>query len=139
MTASAQIDDGRLITVPVIFHIIYTDTLPDNGISDAVRNSETGNNTTHLPKEKILAELKDLDQDFQQANSDIGEVIQEYKPVIGSPHIHFVLKDIVYVKTTFDQIQQGDNSSKLHELSPMQNPQTCLNVYISTLRVDGGG
>lgn len=138
-SAFGQTDDGRLVTIPVVFHIIYTDTLPDNGMSDAVRNSLTGNSTSRLPKEKILAELKDLDQDFQRTNPDIGEVISEFRNVIGNPRIHFVLKDIIYVSTTLSQIHQRNNAGKLHELSPMIHPDSCLNVYISTLRVNGGG
>src|SRR5215217_6141476 len=87
--AQALEDDGRLIIIPVVFHVIYTDTLPDNGMSDTVRNSEDGNSTSRLPGEKILAELKDLDQDFQRINPDINEVIPEYQKVIGNPKIHF--------------------------------------------------
>ncbi|MDJ1497613.1 M43 family zinc metalloprotease [Cytophagaceae bacterium DM2B3-1] len=137
--ASAQTDDGRLITIPVVFHVIYTDTLPDNGMSEEVKLSQNGNSTSRLPREKILAELRDLDQDFQQANLDIADVIPEFQPVIGNPRIHFVLRGIKYVPTTLSQIKQRNNAGKLHELSPIQLAESCLNVYVGTLRVNGGG
>ncbi|MEO6231655.1 MAG: M43 family zinc metalloprotease [Ferruginibacter sp.] len=135
----AQADDGRLVTIPVIFHIIYIDTLPDNGMSDEVRNGEKGNNTTKLPREKILAELTDLDKDFQRENDDIGEVINEYKSAIGNARIHFILNDILYIKTVRSTLQLYTNLDKLQELSPIQSRETCLNVYISTLRYHGRG
>lgn len=138
-TTFAQGDDDRLITIPVIFHVIYTDTLADNGMSDAVRNSQDGNSTTKLPKEKILSELKDLDQDFQRLNPDLSDVIPEFRSVIGNPKIHFVLKDIRYVSTTPEQISQPTNSGRFRELAPMENPESCLNVYVSRLKVGGRG
>lgn len=134
----AQKDDGRKIIIPVIFHIIYVDDIPDNGMSDSVRNSNTGNSTTHLPKEKIQAELDDLDKDFQQLNN-VNVVIPEYKPVVGNAKIHFILRTIIYVKADKASIKQPSNSDKLHEISPLQNQDSCLNVYISILRVDGSG
>jgi hypothetical protein len=133
----AQNDDGRQLTIPVVFHIIYTDTIPDNGINNDVR--ENGNSTTRLTREKLLAELKELDQDFQRMNPDIGMVIPEYQAVIGNPRIHFVLRDIRYVKTTLADIHQSTNSTRLHQLSPAQHPERVLNVYISTLRFHDGG
>jgi hypothetical protein len=135
----AQSDDQRKITIPVIFHVIYTDNNPDNGMSESVRNSDNGNSTSKLTREKILAELQDLDQDFQMTNPDLTEVIDEYKSAIGNPRIHFVLKNIIYTPTNLREIHQRNNSKKLHELSPPQNPEACLNVYISNLRVKGHG
>jgi hypothetical protein len=137
VAAFAQNDDNRKLTIPVIFHIVYTDTIPDNGISDEVRDK--GNSTTRLTREKLLAELKDLDQDFQGINPDIGDVIPEFQSVIGNPNIHFILQDVRYVKTTLADIRQSTNSTKLHELSPAEHPERFLNVYISTLRFHGGG
>ncbi len=138
-TSLAQSDDARLITIPVIFHVIYIDTLLDNGMSDSVRNSLSGNSTTRVPREKIIAELKDLDQDFQHLNLDLAEVIPEYREVVGDPKIHFVLRDIRYVQTTSAEIHQRNNSSKFRQLDPMVDPESCLNVYVSALRVKGGG
>lgn len=133
----AQNDDGRQLTIPVVFHIIYTDTVADNGISDHVR--DIGNSTTRLTREKLMAELKDLDQDFQRGNPDVGDVIPEYQSVIGNPGIHFIIQDVVYVKTTLADIHQRTNSTRLHQLSPSQHPERFLNIYISTLRFRGGG
>ncbi len=137
--ASAQTDDGRLITIPVIFHVIYVDTIPDNGISETVRKSKYGNSTTKLPREKILAELKELDNDFQNLNTGLNDVVNEYKPVIGNPRIHFKLKEIIYLKVEPKEIHKCTNTSKFRELSPPQNPENTLNVYVSKLRVKCGG
>ena len=134
----AQKDDGRTITIPVIFHILYIDDNADNGMSDGVKNSKTGNSTTHLPKEKIQAELDQLDKDFRQLN-DISKVISEYKSVVGNAKIHFTLRNIIYVKTNRISILRLSNSERLHKISPMQNNDSCLNVYISVLKVSGGG
>jgi len=119
--------------------VIYTDTLPDNGMGDAVRNSKYGNSTTRLPREKIIAELKDLDQDFQKTNPDQGNVMDEYKPVAGNAKIHFVLQEIIYVKSDPAAIRRWDNSTRLHQISPPKYKDSCLNVYISVLRVGGHG
>jgi hypothetical protein len=135
----AQADDGRLIVVPVVFHVIYIDNLPDNGMGEEVRNGQTGNSTTRLPKEKIQAELDELNRDFQGLNPHTADVIREYKNVVGNPKIRFVLKDIKYVESTPQALKGCNNSETFHSLSTMVETTTTLNVYIGTLRVSCGG
>jgi hypothetical protein len=134
-------DDGHVIKIPVIVHVLYTDTLPDNGMSDDVRNSDEGNSTSRLPREKIIAELNDLDRDFQLQNTDTSKVIPEFKKVIANPKIHFYLKEIKYVSVNLDDILAPweENLTLLHQLSPVVNSDENLNVYISTLKFDFGG
>ena len=137
--AYGQNDDDRLVTIPVIFHVIYCDSLPENGMGPEVRNSNTGNSTSRLPREKIMAELQDLDEDFQNLNQSISNVGNDFKSVIGNPRIHFVLSDIVYHFTNYSYIKVRNNAPLLHKLSTMRDEDRSLNVYISALRVKGGG
>jgi hypothetical protein len=135
----SQNDDGRKITIPIIFHVIYVDDNTDNGMGNDVKKGKTGNSTTNLPKEKIQAELNDLDANFQQLNSDASKVLPEYKPVVGNAKIHFTLRNIIYIKVDPASIYLRNNSDRLHEISPLQAQDSCLNVYISVLRVSGSG
>lgn len=133
------IDDGRIIKVPIVFHVIYVDSVQDNGMSYSVRTSNYGNNTSYVPAEKLIAELNELNEDFQGKTPRIHEVVEEYKSVIGNPNFKFELKEIHYKKAAASQIGQFNNARTLHELSPLISPESCLNIYISKLRVRGRG
>lgn len=123
-------DDGRRINIPVVFHVMYVDKSEEEGI---------GNPSEYLPKEKLIAELNDLDSDFQCLNKDINIVIPEFKGVVGNSKIHFYLADIVYVKIkSWGPFYERYNSERLHRYSPVQNPEKCLNVYIGRIKFDGG-
>ena len=129
-------DDGRLIKIPVIFHVLYGDKWQDNGINCDSRIK--GNSTMYLPKEKIEAELADLNADFQNLNTDLSEVISEYKSVIGNPKIQFYLFDIKYKEINKREIESySNNTDFLVSKSRIENPSKFLNVYISKVKVDG--
>ncbi|WP_454880921.1 M43 family zinc metalloprotease [Sphingobacterium detergens] len=132
-------EDGRIIKVSIVFHVIYVDSVQVNGMSYSVRTSNYGNNTSYIPAEKLIAELNELNEDFQGKTPGINEVAEEYKPVIGSPNFKFELKEVRYKKAIASQIGQFNNVGTLHELSPMISPESCLYIYISKLRVRGRG
>lgn len=120
LRVSAQ-DDGRIIKIPVIFHVLYTDT------------------TEYVTRDKILVEIADANQDFQMINPDISLASADFKPVIGDAKVQFYLKDIRYIKinnwgTIF---RVWDNTSFLHGLSTVIDPETCLNVYTCNIKYHG--
>lgn len=127
-------DDGRLIKIPVIFHIIYCDQEPDNGIdTTSIKN---GNSTTNVPQAKLDTELTDLNKDFQNLNGDLGQVNTEYQNVIGNPKIQFFLQEVKYVKVSKFRLKWRINNSRfLHKISPLVTPQECLNVYVSVIKL----
>ncbi len=126
----------KTINIPVVFHVLYADSLTDNGINADSRNN--GNNTMFLPRQKIEAELADLDRDFQNKNLDITDVISEYKNVIGNPGIHFYLSEIIYEKVDRKSIiAPRTNTDLLHKLSPPKDNRSFLNVYISDVKFRG--
>ena len=129
-------DAGKLIKIPVIFHVLYGDKLQDNGTGSDAR--EHGNSTMYVPKEKIEAELADLDADFQNLNTDLSEVDSEFKKVVGNPRIHFYLSDIKYVAVNKKEIKRPKtNTDLLHKLSPIVDSRRYLNVYISIIKYKG--
>lgn len=129
-------DDGRVVKIPVVFHVLYGDKMQDNGIN--IESRENGNNTMYLPKEKIEAELADLDADFQNLNTDLTTVRSEFKKVIGNPKVRFYLSDIKYVEVNKRDIRRpSTNTDLLHRLSPIVNSKKFLNVYISEIKFEG--
>lgn len=130
----AQPDDGRIVRIPVVFHILYADSSADNGIDSKSR--DRGNSSQYITSEKIRAELKDLNNDFMLLNADTAEVLQLYKSIMGNAKVDFYLADTM--------IQQGgekgmirmrtkNNKSKLYNTSPVINPLKYLNVYIGNV------
>ncbi|HYG11139.1 MAG TPA: M43 family zinc metalloprotease [Pyrinomonadaceae bacterium] len=129
-------DDGRLIKIPVVFHVLYGDKLPDNGRDEHAVYA--GNSTMYLPQEKIESERADLDADFQCLNADLSEVSDKFKNVIGNPRIHFYLSNLKYVEVNKKEIQRpSTNLDLLHELSPIVDSKRNLNVYISIIKYEG--
>lgn len=132
--ARAQ-DDGRLIRIPVIFHVVHD----KNASRENTVSEDNGNSSMYLPKEKIEAELADLNADFQNSKLNFEKIIPEYKNVVGNPNIQFYLfGDIKYIPVDKRQlIEPRNNIYLLHEMSSLENPKKFLNVYISLIKVDG--
>jgi hypothetical protein len=129
-------DDGRLIRIPVIVHLLYTDSLQDNGVT--LHSRLNGNSSRFIPDSKIIAEIEDLNRDFQRMNPDTTAVIREYQHVIGNPRVSFVLQEIRRVKVTQSDIEKPQsNSSLLHSLSPAIDTGIALNVYLSIIKYNG--
>lgn len=132
--------DDRIIRIPVIFHVVYSDSSLDNGINDNSRN--IGNSTQYLPTEKLTSELKDLHDDFMLLNNDTSEVLPYYKPIIGNPKIEFFLADtVLQIGGEKGIIRIHDSKNYLSEISTTSkiiNPQKYYNVYIGRIRGSSG-
>jgi hypothetical protein len=129
-------DDGRIVYIPVVFHVIYSDSSADNGAGPT--SVDKGNNTMFITEEKIKNELRDLDNAFQAKNSDLSNVIAEYEPSVGQANVHFSLQEIKYVRAGAMHIRLPfTNTDRLHNISPMVDPKRTLNVYISVIKFKG--
>jgi hypothetical protein len=138
LPAFTQADDGRTITIRVIFHVLYSRDKPDNGIDS--NSIEQGNSTENLPATKLLAELKNLHDDFLLLNSDTPAVLSIFKPFIANSRIEFVLADTVLQaggEKGIIRIQTVRNRNALYKRSAIIDPQKYLNVYIGRLNSDG--
>lgn len=133
----AQLSPGKVVRVSVIFHVLYSDTEPDNGINATSRDD--GNSTTNITSDKLRAELQDLHDDFLALNQDTAQVLPLYKLLIASPNIEFVLADSVFTsggEKGIIRIQTNNNNDEeMWEASPVIDPQKYLNVYIG--RING--
>lgn len=117
-----QIDDGRTIRIPVIFHIVYSE--------------ESENVST----DSILAELKNLHDDFLKLNKDTSEVNPYFKNEIGNPNVDFVLADSLFQSNGekgIIRIYSKHNKTGLYNISPIVSPQNYLNVYIGNIKFRG--
>ena len=63
----------NMITIPVVFHVVYTTS--EQNISDA----------------QIQSQVDVLNEDFNAANADIGNVPSAFQPFIGNANLHFEL------------------------------------------------
>ncbi len=118
----------KVIRVPVIFHIIYSDRQHSG--------AEGANKSENLSDDIILTELSDLSRDFMLANKDTSEVLEVFKSRIGNPNIEFYLADtllqpggtkgIIRVKTS-------RNKRKLYKRSPVIDNTKYLNVYVGNI------
>jgi hypothetical protein len=123
------LDDGRIIKIPVVFHVIYSDRSHE-GRNDKGNTSE--NISTHL----LLNELADLNRDFLLLNTDTSEVIPAFKKIIGNAKIEFYQADTILQTGGEKGIIRIDNSrnrSKLYNRSKIVNPRKYLNVYIGAI------
>jgi hypothetical protein len=128
------------IKIPVIVHILYSDNKTDNTINP--QTIDQGNISTNLLNEKIIAELKDLNDDFLSLNQDKSLTLADYKDRIGNPDIEFTLADtalqegqpngIIRIKTNRNHLRQ------MYKASPIINPSKYLNVYIGRLNASEG-
>src|SRR6185436_4320999 len=124
-----QVDLNKVIKIPVIFHIIYSDRTHD-------RRTDGGNTRENLDSTLILAELRDLQKDFMLLNTDTSQVIPEYKNIIGKANINFVLADTILQpngKRGIIRVHNNSNGRNLHEKSKIIDPKRYFNVYIGDI------
>lgn len=136
---SAQNDDNRIIKVPVVFHVLYSDSSSDNGINPNSINK--GNSSEYIPTQKLLAELKDLHDDFLLLNADTSMVSPTFKKMIGNSRIEFVLADTILQRNGEKGIirkKTDKNKCELYNQSKPINPLRYLNIYIGRLRTKCG-
>jgi hypothetical protein len=119
---SQEIVDNRTIKIPVIFHVIYADQ------------------SQNVSKDSILAELKNLHDDFLKLNKDTSEVIPFYKNDIGNANVNFYIADTIFQDSPdkgIIRINSRRNKTGLYNISPIINPQRYLNVYIGNIKFHG--
>jgi hypothetical protein len=124
-------DHRKIVRVPVIFHIFYSDNLADNGINPTAWNK--GNSTSNLPAEKIIAELNDLHDDFLLLNKDTVSVDSAFKHLISNPRIEFILADTVLQSGNEKGIRRTKarvGKRRAVVKSPIIAPDKFLNIYI---------
>lgn len=111
----------KRIKIPVIFHILYS------------------NETENVSTDSILAELKNLHDDFLMLNNT-SDVITQFKNVIGNPNIYFYLADSIFPGNSekgIIRINAKKNIRNLYKTSPVVNSQKYLNVYIGNIKFHG--
>jgi hypothetical protein len=64
-----------LVTIPVIFHVLYSST----------------NTAPNISQARILAQLAVLNADYARLNSDTGNTPNAFKPVAASSNVRFCL------------------------------------------------
>ena len=127
--AFSQSANQKTISIPVIFHVIYSDKSHSGRI-------DGGNTSENIETTKILAELKDLHNDFLLLNSDTSQVITEYKNIIGNPKIEFHIADTILQQNGekgIIRVCSHKNKWNLYKQSPVINPKKYLNVYIGNI------
>lgn len=125
--------DSKTIRIPVIFHVIYSNTTHQV-------NLDGRNTDENISTEKLLAELKDLHDDFLLLNNDTGLILNEFKAIVGNPNIEFYLADTVLQQNGdkgIIRVQKNANKHDLHKKSHIINPKKYLNVYIGNIGPDG--
>lgn len=110
-------DNGQLIRIPVIFHVVYK------------------NDSENIPTAKIIAELNDLNLDFQKKNSDTTKVETIYKNLIGNPKIEFFLADTIINgnEKGIVRVPKRPFTTKLYKSSAVIKPEKYMNVYIGDI------
>ena len=118
-TRASDQDDGRVIKIPVVFHVLWVDS------------------SQYISKEKILSDLADANKDFQMANADLATAFPDFRQIAGNAKVQFYLQgDVQYVHIsdwgTFRR--SWDNTSYLHGLSPVVDPRHVMNVYTCKIK-----
>jgi hypothetical protein len=123
LNAFTQEDDGRVVRIPVVFHVIYSDI------------------SQYLPTDSILAEMKNLQLDFMKRNSDTSEVNSFFISRIGNPFVEFYLADTVFQangEKGIIRVKSRRNRRKLHQVSPELDTRRYLNVYVGNIKLGAG-
>lgn len=129
LIAFGQSGNQKTISIPVIFHVIYSDKSHSS-------RTDGGNTSENIETAKLLAELRDLHDDFMLLNSDTSLVISQYKSIIGNPNINFYLADTILQaggEKGIIRIQSKKNKSNLFKKSSVVSPTKYLNVYIGNI------
>lgn len=114
-------DNGKTINVPIIFHIIYSNTKQNIDI------------------QKLLLELNELNLDYNMLNADTSKINKLFKDQIGNPKIKFTLADTTFNSAWGKGIKRVNRGLhyKLYKADPIIFPNRFLNVYIGKIRNDG--
>ncbi|MEZ4887740.1 MAG: M43 family zinc metalloprotease [Chitinophagales bacterium] len=66
---------AEVITIPVVFHVVYTSNRPASNISEA----------------KIYSQLEALNRDFRRLNADTANILADFKPFMADIEVEFCL------------------------------------------------
>lgn len=122
---ASPLDDGRIIDVPVIFHIVYS----NNKYSVSEDKPHSNEN---IPDEAIIRELEDLKLDFLMQN-DQSFIVEEFKDIVGNPNVRFHLADTLLQKNGSKGIKRIFHPTGLKDMSkvsPLIKKDQYLNIYI---------
>lgn len=106
------LDDGRKITIPVVFHVIYN------------------NDQENISDELIFKELEDLNLDFS-AKNDMSLLVDDFKNIVGNPNIQFDLLDTIFETGGTPGIRRISSRNVQSSTSLLINKKNCLNVFIA--------
>ena len=105
-------DDGRKIRIPVVFHVIYSDS------------------AENIPDNMILNELKDLNSDISATN-DMNLLDKSFQHLVASPNIEFYLLDTTLQKTGIKGVRRITETDVKNRNTLLINAQNCMNVFIA--------
>lgn len=111
----------KRVKIQVVFHVLFS------------------NPSENVPTDSILAELKNLHDDFLMINNT-SSVIQEFKNSMGNANIDFQLADSIFPGNSekgIIRINTKRNIRNLYKTSPVVNSQKYLNVYIGNIKFRG--
>ncbi len=107
------------ITIPVVFHIVYRDSVEMVSLDD------------------IYSQIDVLNEDFNAKNSDIVNVPEPFKKHIASANIKFCVQEIRYVKTNVRGFVYTPFFERLKFTyaggSNVVEPDKFLNIYVCNL------
>ncbi|WP_289060331.1 M43 family zinc metalloprotease [uncultured Zobellia sp.] len=106
-----QNDDGRTITIPVIFHVI-----------SSKKNVEID---SYVTSELIKKEIEDLNANYSASN-DMTNLHSDFKSKVGNPNIKFYLADYK-VKNGVSGIIRKTKPNKSSKIEP----SNYLNIFIT--------
>lgn len=66
---------SAVITIPVVFHVVYTSSKPETNISDA----------------QLASQLKILNEDYRRQNEDASETLSDFSNIVADSEIEFCL------------------------------------------------
>jgi hypothetical protein len=119
----AEVDDNRVINIPVVFHVLYANT------------------DQNVPLDSIKAEVANLQKDFMGENADRVQVDPYFKNknLIGTPRVRFYLAKKSNGEDYVIRNRKILNFTQLYRASTPLETKKFLNVYIGNLPVGKDG
>lgn len=107
-----SIDDGRKIKIPIVFHVIHS------------------NSNENISESLILNELQDLNQDFTQKN-DMSLLDNHFRNLVENPNIEFYLLDSTLQENGIKGVRRISAKDLKNRTKLLINPTNCVNVFIA--------
>lgn len=106
------LDDGRVIKVPVVFHIIYNNQ--GENVADSL----------------ILTELRDLNLDFT-AKNDMSLLDNDFRTAVGNPNIQFYLLDRAFHENGLKGVRRVPARQAGNRTELLVNAENCVNIFVA--------